>query len=492
MNKDKQMKLRNLLIALGLTLTVGAGVAVATYNENHHDDIQEANAWGPRVDINFYIAYSGSYTVKVWYNAGYDCTDLVTASKVVGATYNETQIYSAGVKSSSEQSHYFNNLRVQLFDGSTCKQEYYLVDDGGWNRFSNDGKIFICDSEEWVPYSVDTYRIKCGSGNYIAMTYDDGGSLPSGCISQYSATLNITAGESLSIQRNSSVDLSPSYSGDSNNYYSNEVIITVSNAKIWLKYKSDGTYDVWVPGYTSCAVIVGGTQYTTTTEGDDEVTNLIYIEKDQTVTVSWAHIPISTYLNGGSTSGCFSGDGGTVTCLLTGAYIVKVCYNSYHSEKNDVYIERNNASTAKYLAQKFNSTISSICTAVVSGSKSLSDLQAAWGSNSSSDLYKHFNGQPSTITAYFGTSSGTTDSDILACVARYDYIERKYGTTALPDFLGRNNSYPTSAQNHILISLFGQSGGLNSSIIVIVVIASLGLLSVGGYYFFRKSRKTEE
>lgn len=491
------MKLRNLLITLGLTLTVGAGVVVATGAKQNEEPKAAEAADGTEVDRAIYVAIAdstlsnaGADHVRTNSNIGDGGTYRQRTLTKTGHTYKGKSIWSG---TTVEKYGGVDELQIQLYNGSTWKAQ--KVPYSSYTKYGTyTGKIYVYDSGSWVNYSTDPYRIKCGTGSYVEMPYDDGGGLPSGVIGQFSATLNITAGQSLTIQKNTGSwgDISPSYSGDSNNYSGGQVLVSVTSAQIWLKYKSDGTYDVWVPGYTSCAVIVGGTQYTTTTEGDDEVTNLIYIEKDQTVTVSWAHTPIPTYLNGGSTSGCFSGDGGTVTCLLTGAYIVKVCYNSYHTEKNDVYIERNNASTAKYLAQKFNNTISSICSAITGGSKSLSDLQAAWGSNSSSDLYKHFNGQPSTIIAYFGTSSGTTDSDILACVARYDYIERKYGTDALKGFLGRNNSYPATAQNHILISLFGQSGGLNSSIIVIVVIASLGLLSVGGYYFFRKSRKSEE
>lgn len=481
MNKDKQMKLRNLLITLGLTLTVGAGVAVATSaKQNEEPKAAEAAATA----LSFYVAVDTSYTPKVWYNAGYDTSGVLELTKNLGSTYQGVQLYTANVQWVDDW--HFDNLEIQLFDGGTYKGAQKIIT--SWSKFNsaNAGRIYIYSSGTWANYRVDTYRIKCGTGSYYTMNYDDGGSLPSGLKGQYSATLDIAAGSSLTIEKNTTGSwsaISPTYSGDGNNYWEGAVCIDVSSAKIWLKFSTSGTFDVWVPGYTSCTVIVGGIQYTTATNGDNEDTALIYIDKNQTVTVSWAHIAISTYLNAGSTANCFSGSDGTVTCLLTGAYVVHVCYNEWRSAQDNVWIVRNDVSTANYLAQKFNSLVGGTCRS--DGSTNTGTLKTAWDNAAG-----HFTNQPTDITNKFVKNSSDSDIRIMMGATgvdgKYQYVIHKYGTSVASDFLGTGDT--KQAHSFMPLAMIGN----DNSILIIVAISALGILSVGAYFFFRKSKKSEE
>lgn len=372
----------------------------------------------------------------------------------------------------------------------------------------NAGSTITSDSSFTLYYIEDwyDYRFYIGNNGPYTLTHNDTDK-PGDTMVQFKAgSQTLTQGLSLRFQYSnnggstwsnvSSITFEGNYDSSTN-----KIKMTTTDS-LYLKISNSGNYSCWVPGVSDRYVAVcnsadatSGTSYGMRSNSYTETvtTGYVYIQKGQYLKRGYDGTLYETYLLSGGASAYFSqvGSDTAILCNMTGAYTV---YNQAGSYGNwhDILIERVEEVSASYLAQLFNDTVEAVCSAVAGGTKGLSDLQAIWGSNASSDLYKHFNGQPSTTKAYFSTSSGTTDAEILECVERYDYIERKYGTTALPDFLGRNNSYPASAQNHILISLFGQSGGLNSNIIVIVVIASLGLLSVGGYYFFRKSRKTEE
>ena len=482
------MKFKKLISGLLLSTALAAGVGV--FAGSHKAEVKNVEA--AQNTYSFYVAVtlpSSSHYIQVYYNAGYNVSDDVNFNKT-GHTYHGQTIFSGSIYDSGQATN-FDGVYVKLMNGSTKVSEVAVIT--SWSAFTHSNQMLIYSSSTWTSYSVDSYRIKCGSDNYVTMNYNEGGGLPEGVIGQFAATLNITAGESLTIQKNTGSwgNISPSYSGGGNNYDNGQVIISVSSAQIWLKYKNDGSYEVWVPGYTACAVIVGGVQYITNQSGEGSsatyTTNTVYVDKTQTVQVSWNHSGIDTYLNADSTSGCFTGSAGTVTCTLTGAYTIQVHNNGY-GQHNTVYITRADADTAKYLAQKFNNTISPICSGIAGGTKALSDLQAAWGSNSSSDLYKHFNGQPSSIKAYFGTSSGTSDADILACVAKYDYIELKYGTTALPDFIGRNNGYKSTPQGSSIAALIGINNQSAGAMISIIAISSVSIAAIGGYFLFKKKK----
>lgn len=270
---------------------------------------------------------------------------------------------------------------------------------------------------------------------------------------------------------------------------------------IYLKYLDSGSFSCYVPGisdrtiavFDSSSATTGGTPYTMRGNGDNEtVTTLdVPIEKGQFVKRGYdGNYTYGTYFAGGTgnAASCFSqvGSDTAVECLKTGVYTV---YNQKGSYGNwaDVYFTRNEEASAKLLAQKFNSIIETICNGVVGGSKSLSDLQSAWGSNSSSTLYKHFSGQFTETMAYFKTNSTTSDADILACVARYDYIVKKYGTTALPDFLSRNNGYTANPEGSKLLMSFTNKD--TSKIVIITIISVISVSVIGGYFFIKKCKE---
>ena len=479
-------KLTKSFFGLFLGAAFSLGVA-ASINANKNSRVDEAKAY---TGHQFYVVPNNkAYSIKVWVNRGWN-EELTWDFTNTGHTYHGYPIYSGSIWDHDDQGH-FNYLRIQMYDGSTWKSECKYID-GPWTVFDGDGKMFVFsdDSEgSFITYSEDSYRVKCGSGNFTNLPFDDGGGLPSGTVGQYIATLDVTAGSSLTFESYNgawSETLSPSYSGDTNNYYNGAVSVSTNSATIYLKYNSDATYDAWVTGYTACTVIVGGIEYITNISGEGSsakyTTNIAYADKTQRVQVSWNHIAIETYLNGDSTAGCFSGSDGTVTCSLTGAYTIQVHNNGY-GQHNTVYIVRDDSATASYLAQKFNSIVGGTCHS--DGSTRTSDLKTAWDNAAG-----HFTGQPTDVINKFVKNSSDSDIRIMMGTTgvdgKYQYVIHKYGTGVASDFLGTGDT----KQAHSFMPLAMISN--DNSILIIVVIASLGMLTAGAYFFFKKSRKSEE
>ena len=451
------------IISLAVAGIFGVSAAVIDKQVEETPVVEEAKAY---TEHNFYVVpTNAAYSIKVYYNRGWSETGTETFS-VTGYTKNGLPIYNGSVWD-HEGTDYFNNIYIQMFNGSTFVSECKYID-GPWTKLNADGKMFVFSngtSGSFQTYSTDSYRIKCGSGSYVTMTMDKGGGLPSGVVAQFSATLNVVAGQSLTIQRGTSITLSPSFDGADNNYSNGAVIISKNSATVYLKLKSAGTYDCFVPGYTSCAVVVGGVQYTTTQSGEEYRTALINVDKGQTVKISWAHTQIATYLSAYSTGGCFSESGGTVTCLLTGAYTFYVQYNDYHSEQNTLYIERNNASTATYLASKFN-TIILDNTCKTDGSTDPDTLSTNW-----TNVAAHFTSQPSDIKNLFDVSSG--DSEVARMMPMYQYIIQKYGTS---DFLGKG--YTKLAIRYFSPLNLSDDSENSLPTVIIIVASSIALLSI--------------
>lgn len=377
----------------------------------------------------------------------------------------------------------------------------------------NAGSIITSNSSFMLYYIEDwfNYRYKVNNGSWVTLNSNTS-SLPSGVQVQFtpSSAQSLPIGGILTFEY--SIDGGTNWSTlnsitfeDGGNYNTTTGIQIATYDTIFLKLTTSGTYTCWVPGESERTILItdsatgtSGTSYAMvgTSSTETVTTASVYIEKGQYVRRCYAGTAYNTYYSGGTysenTDDCFENITGStaVLCTVTGVYTVKN-FDNGDAQWWNIWVIRYDELSAGFLAQKFNSTISSICSGVTGGSKDLSDLQDAWGGNSDSALYYHFNGQPSDTMDYFATNASTTNTDILACVARYDYIMNKYGTSNLDDFLGRDNGYPESA-NRGFLTLFGQSGSLNNSVIIAVVISALGILSVGAYFFFRKSKKSEE
>lgn len=453
--------------------------------------------------------YSGTtrITTKTW-NLYCFCkaANVITYDRNIGTgSAQATQVINPGA-SATVYTPQSSPLNTSAWNPSNYKRFVH------WNTSWDDKGDVVSAGSSVTPTSSYTlyyiedwyqYRYRVDSGSYIDLVANDN-KLPSGTLIQFTPS----SGQELPLHGK----LSFQYSTNGGSTWNNITTITFEGNyntttgielstfdTIFLKLSTSGAYSCYVPGisdrticiFDSSSATTGGAPYSMrgTSNTETVTTEEVYIEKGQYVRRGYA----GNYTYGsiliGETNNCFEQvDSETaVKCLITGLYWVKNQAGSMDNWKDIVFV-RDDAATANHLAKQFNTTIESICSGITGGTKSLSDLQNVWGSKSGTTLNKNFVGQLTATLNYFKTSSTTTDTDILACVAKYDYIINKYGTTALPDFIGRNNGYQAAPQGRN-INLVFNTGTNNSTVVIIIVSTLVAVSAVGGYFLLRKRKE---
>ena len=111
-----------------------------------------SNAWGATTATLYYSVPAstvGCYTVKCYYNFGYNQTGLVEMTKV-DKTSSGNLIYSVKLTANNNN---VDNLLFQLFDGNTWKSEQQVM--SGWKPLAdNSGKMYVHNTG-WKTYSTD-------------------------------------------------------------------------------------------------------------------------------------------------------------------------------------------------------------------------------------------------------------------------------------------------------------------------------------------------
>ena len=142
--------------------------------------------------------------------------------------------------------------------------------------------------------------------------------------------------------------------------------------------------------------------------------------------------------------------------------------------------------SAKLLAQKFNTALSTVCTSTVAGGAT-SQITSAFSTQSG--YYSHVTDACQKI---LNGKTASSDADVLAMRTKYDYIVNKYGKTIAPDYLGRNPSAKAAIRDFSPLSLFGDSED-NLSTVIIIAASSVALLSVTALSILViKKRKNKE
>lgn len=86
-----------------------------------------------------------------------------------------------------------------------------------------------------------------------------------------------------------------------------------------------------------------------------------------------------------------------------------------------------------------------------------------------------------TAVAEDGNDSGT---NVERAVCRYDYIVKKYGTTAKPDFMGRKTAGKINPKATQIVPVMND--GKDSPLIITVTIGAVATISVAGLFFIRR------
>lgn len=281
------------------------------------------------------------------------------------------------------------------------------------------------------------------------------------------------------------VNINVNYESGSNYNTTTGIQLTTIDT-IYLKLCSNEVYNVWVPGISERTIKIthggSGTAYTMKGNGDSECVTVgyVYAQVGDVLEAEYMGGAYKVWLDDGSTG--FKNSGATweastgVVCTEAGAYTVYLKKGS--GEWHNVWISRNEEASAKHFAQLFNSSVGSICTGIQGGTKSLSDLKNVWGATVASGLYKDYSEYSDATKAYFTGGTATEDADILACIAKYNYVINRYGTSQLPNFMGRSDSYKTAVRSFNPFTIMDGESGDNSTTIIIIIAASVSLLSI--------------
>ena len=359
---------------------------------------------------------------------------------------------------------------------------------------SSNASFMLYYQEEWY-----SYRFKINNGSYNYLTYNDSG-MPSGVTAQFQSP-------SIFLPLNGLFTFEYSVDGGSNyqaisissyegNYDPTTGIKMQTTDTVYLKANNNGTYSVWVPGISDRSVAIcntynasSGIPYSMVSDGytQTKTPSPINVSKGKYLRLGLYGTLHETYLSGPSNYFCQINPNWSIECLLTGAYTVYNLAGDY-SNWNDISAVRDEAASAKYLAQLFNQAITNICTGITAGTSDLEDLQNAWGSKVGSALFEEFNNQTNDTMAYF-KKNASSDPDIVDCVTRYDYIINKYGTAALPDFLGRNNDYSENPKGAAISALLGHNIESTNAIVIVVVVSLVAVTTIGGYFYLRRKKE---
>lgn len=451
----------------------GANLTASQVNSHY-------NTVGKGGTLTLYAKWTAdTYTVTYDRNLG-DGSAQATQSKTYGIDVNALTPGQGGLSAQAwnpSQYHYFKHWNTASDDSDA------VIEAGA--TIGSDVDFTLYYIEDWYEYR---YTINGGSPVNMSNKSDTGGVLKQ--FSPSSAQeLPLHGMLQFQVNRhdgNGWVNINVNYESGSN-YNTTTGIQLATIDTIYLKLCSNEVYNVWVPGISERTIKIthdgSGTAYTMKGNGDNECVTVgyVYAQVGDVLEAEYMGSAYKVWLDDDSTG--FKNSGATweastgVVCTEAGAYTVYLKKGS--GEWHNVWISRNEEASAKHFAQLFNSSIASICTGIQGGTKSLSDLKTVWGATVASGLYKDYSEYSDATKAYFTGGTATEDADILACIAKYNYVINKYGTSQLPNFMGRSDSYKTAIRSFNPFSMIdGEDGGDNATTIIIIIAASVSLLSI--------------
>ena len=272
-------------------------------------------------------------------------------------------------------------------------------------------------------------------------------------------------------------------------------IVYAFTGKIYLQITSLGVHDVWVEGYSqrSVQVIHGGSS----TMYHMAVTDTTHFYTDETVTIYAGDVIKGVYnhedtgiqdvysLTSIAGDGSFSLSGGDVVCNAPGVFVVTI-YGDEVAHVDKVSFAMDTSGSAVLFAQIFNDTISELCDGIVDEGAAVTTLSTPWGTQAT--YYGAL-----TSAAQTAVKSGSSDSDVVACRNKYDYVCGKYGPngqkiSGITDFMGRNPAKPASA-GVVPGAPSANQSPLTLTLWIVLGAGVLGLGAIGTAYFVSKKKK---
>ncbi len=151
-------------------------------------------------------------------------------------------------------------------------------------------------------------------------------------------------------------------------------------------------------------------------------------------------------------------------------------YAVYVNNSAEVYLSEG----AQAFYTKFLNEVGSVCSEVVSGTKTLENLKAVWLEQKAA--YQSLSAEEKDLIVAMTIDGGSeTGSDLEKVIAKYKYIVQKYGTNNCEDFIW-GQTYVAQSNGFNLINN-------NSAMIIIAVAVSVVAISAVGLYFIIRRKR---
>lgn len=454
------MKLRNLLITLGLTLTVGAGVAVAT-SVKQNEEPKAVEATGE---------------TRVYITNNYSCSNLRV---YYWGSSDKTVSLKWAYKNTSNEDIYYCDLP----SGTTGWQfvGYY----GSWYRdtYSLDQSVPSNNTTGWYIYDTSgdggsKFYMKTWDVTFFTVSFDSNGG--TGSMSNQTCFCNANEGNNLNANTFTRYGYTfvkwTTNAGGTGSQYNNQAHInnSTSGATVILYAQwahASGRYIVGKFG--SCNWGIDGAIYLAPQNNQFEgIANFEFGDVFKIVyyngTELSSYYGYSWILESCGAYQYFSGSGDSdITCNARGTYSFYFRDMEYASGKK-ISIETSGALTAEHLTVK-----------LMNFAESAGHCGDADRFPAMKTIFLSLTSAEKTI--FQGYVSSSTD--------QFKNAYERY--TAWARALGEKPWEEGKVSHALQLSIFNDSS-TSSSIIIIAIIASLSILSVGAYFFFKKSKKSEE
>lgn len=519
------MKLRNLFITLGLSLTVGVGVLVGTLNgSNQSFEEADATIWRQNptlyfVPSNNWAKDSASFKAEYYDNA----TKKGTATAVdTGYEFDGRKVYSLTISdgswvsavkmlrmSSNGSTQWNASAKFDISDSydSNVNSLFMKADYSSYDNWSTGADVY------WQKYMVDTFSL-IGSFGGHSWDYDVDFTVNT---ASHTATLtdySLSKGDALKIRNNHAwvadygwSNVSSQNITDPNDRGEN----CFGNADGNIAVLHDGTY-TFTLNYLTGAISITGTRAI----NDSDVNFEMYISSG-----GESYAPVTMELKTGSTtefmitrdfatgekfyfkygsyyyhysdvkSSCtllgtqFIQEGNDVKALYHANYTIY--FETASGDNFGAWLQYNSVSSAQVrsnvisFAQYFNEQVGGACDD--QGETEISDLQTAWQNTQT----RYANEPDNAIkTAIAGVTTSDLNDDVAEFAGKYDKVYYLRGNS-LGQSGGEYLARGITPRQAMRTNVVGNDSNVFATVFVIII--SMSVLTIAAYYFFKRSKK---
>lgn len=453
----------------GLWIRYGSGGTGGTWVDTVIDwqDATSYTAYENKVFINGSAAKTFKSIYTITYNPNGATGSTKTEYKINGISYTILSYSNAGISS-----HVYKHAVKWGTNESGTGTSYQPG-----AIYTTNANLSLYFIEDWYSYQ---FAVNGGDWNNLTKTEDT----PEGYVAKFTAIYSFTAGDVVTFRKyygtETPISITPS-SYEENIGSTGAIYYSADNTYIDLKLTSGNGHTIKVGGFAERGISIerGGHSYKCAATYDSSknqfvVYGITVLVGDTIKATYQGQTPYEIYVENIDVYGV-SRDGVVNT---PGVFDIYLKLNEF-SQFNNVYLSMNDSATAKLIAQTFNTALTAVCNSTVSGG-STSQITSAF--ETQSGYYNHLTANCKALLS----SDTTSDADILAMRAKYDFLVGKYGTEIAPDYLSRN---PAKIGRSTFSPIVLLADNNNSTVVIIIVSTLVAVSAVGGYFLLRKRKE---